>query len=74
MCFDGFLFLEVEYVFYLGKWLIFLKMERNFKVCEWFGFIIGFKLFFEFIDKYFFEDKMSGLLKEVFKDYYKFVF
>lgn len=49
-------------------------MERNFEVWEWFGLIIGFKFFFEFIDKYLFEEKLSGLLKEVFKDYQKYIF
>lgn len=73
MCFDGFLFSEAEYAFHLGKRIIPLKMEGNFKAREWLGFIIGSKLFFEFTDKYPFEDKMSGLLKEVLKDHYKSV-
>ena len=40
-------------------------MERNYQAREWLGFIIGSKLFFEFTDKYPFESKMSGLIKEV---------
>lgn len=73
MCFDDILFSEAEYAFHLRKRIIPLKMERNFEDREWLGFIIGSKLFFEFTDKYPFEEKMSGLLKEVLKDHQKSV-
>lgn len=73
MCFDGFLFSEAEYAFQLRKRIIPLKMERNFQAREWLGFIIGSKFFFEFTDKYPFEDKMSGLIKEVLIDHHKSV-
>lgn len=79
MCFDGFLFSEAEYAFQLRKRIIPLKMERNFQAREWLGFIIGlykfflYKFFFEFTDKYPFEDKMSGLIKEVLIDHHKSV-
>lgn len=62
---------EAEYAFHLRKQIIPLKMERNFEAREWLGLIIGPKLFFEFTDKYPFEEKLSGLLKEVLKDHQK---
>lgn len=58
-------FLEAEYAFKLRKPIIPLKMERNYEAREWLGLILGSKLFFEFTDKYPFESKMSGLIKEV---------
>lgn len=58
---------EAEYAFQLRKLIIPLKMELNFDAREWLGLIIGTKLIFEFTDKYPFEEKMSGLLKEIFK-------
>lgn len=63
----GTLFSEAEYAFQLRKLIIPLKMELNFDAREWLGLIIGTKLIFEFTDKYPFEEKMSGLLKEIFK-------
>lgn len=48
-------------------------MQRNYDAREWLGLIIGSKLIFEFTDKYPFEEKMSGLLKEVLKYYQKHV-
>lgn len=71
MCLNVFLFSEAEYAFHLRKQIIPLKMERNFEAREWLGLIIGPKLFFEFTDKYPFEEKLSGLLKEVLKDHQK---
>lgn len=56
---------EAEYAFKLRKPIIPLKMERNYEAREWLGLILGSKLFFEFTDKYPFESKMSGLIKEV---------
>lgn len=58
-------FIEAEYAFKLRKPIIPLKMERNYEAREWLGLILGSKLFFEFTDKYPFESKMSGLIKEV---------
>lgn len=48
-------------------------MERNFEAREWLGLIIGAKLYYEFTDKYPFEEKMNGLLKEVLKNHQKSV-
>lgn len=48
-------------------------MERNFEAREWLGLINGTKLYYEFTDKYPFEEKMNGLLKEVLKNHQKSV-
>lgn len=64
---------EAEYAFQLKKTIIPLKMERNFEAREWLGLIIGAKLYYEFTDKYPFEEKMNGLLKEVLKNHQKSV-
>lgn len=66
-------FSEAEYAFQLKKTIIPLKMERNFEAREWLGLIIGTKLYYEFTDKYPFEEKMNGLLKEVLKNHQKSV-
>ena len=42
-----------------------LKLERGYNPDGWLGFICGAKLFHEFSDKYPFEVKMTGLLKEL---------
>lgn len=55
------------------KTIIPLKMERNFEAREWLGLINDTKLYYEFTDKYPFEEKMNGLLKEVLKNHQKSV-
>jgi male-specific lethal 1 len=40
-------------------------MERGYTPDGWLGFIVGAKLFYEFSQKYPFEDKMKALLKEI---------
>ncbi|XP_060595653.1 uncharacterized protein LOC132749773 [Ruditapes philippinarum] len=56
---------EAEYAFQTRKKIIPLKMEQGYNADGWLGFILGAKLFFDFSGKYPFEDKMSGLIKEM---------
>lgn len=59
-------FSEAEYAFQLKK--------KNYNSSrEWLGLINGTKLYYEFTDKYPFEEKMNGLLKEVLKNHQKSV-
>jgi hypothetical protein len=58
-------FSEAEYAFQTRKKIIPLKMEQGYNADGWLGFILGAKLFFDFSGKYPFEDKMSGLIKEM---------
>jgi hypothetical protein len=56
---------EAEYAFKLGKPVIPLKMENGYNPDGWLGIMAGVKLYFEFSEKYPFEDKMMALLKEI---------
>lgn len=57
--------IEAEYAFQKKKTIIPLKLERGYEPDGWLGFICGTKMFFEFTDKYPFEEKMASLLKEI---------
>lgn len=59
------LMIEAEYAFQKKKLIIPLKLERGYEPDGWLGFICGTKVFFEFTDKYPFEEKMTSLLKEI---------
>ena len=56
---------EAQYAYKLEKDIVPLLLERGYEADGWLGFILGVKLFFEFTDKYPFQEKSDGLRKQL---------
>ncbi|KAK3575912.1 hypothetical protein CHS0354_002553 [Potamilus streckersoni] len=56
---------EADYAYQLKKKIVPLKMENGYKPDGWLGFLAGTRLFFDFSEKYPFDEKIKELLREI---------